>query len=60
MQNKLLNSYKEININNYDDDDLRNLRNWADMAYAEIDELQDRLDLANKRLEKINDLAMEA
>lgn len=60
MQNKLLNSYQEINLNNYDDDDLRNLRDWADMAYTEIDELQDRLDLANKRLEKINDLAMEA
>lgn len=60
MQNKLLNSYQEINLNNYDDDDLRNLRDWADMAYTEIDELQDRLDLANKRLEDIRYLAMEA
>lgn len=56
----ILNSYRELNLNNYDDDDLRNLRDWADTAYTEIDELQDRLDLANKRLEKINDLAMEA
>jgi hypothetical protein len=57
--NDLLNSCRELNPNNYDDEDLRNLVSWANDAYDEIAVLRDRLELANKRLSKINDLAEE-
>lgn len=55
----LVDSYRELNPNNYDDEDLRNLVDWANDAVDEITVLRDRLALANKRLNKINDLAEE-
>ena len=55
----LLDSYRELNPNNYDDEDLRNLVDWANDAVDEIIVLRNRLALANKRLSKINDLAEE-
>jgi hypothetical protein len=55
----LLYSYRELNPNNYDDEDLINLVSWANGAYDEISALRKDLELANKRLRKINDLAEE-
>lgn len=55
----LLDYFRELNPNNYDDEDLRNLVNWANDAVDEIAVLQDRLELANKRLSKINEFAEE-
>jgi hypothetical protein len=57
--NDLLDSYRELNPNNYDDEDLRNLVSWANDACDEIVVLRDRLELANKRLNKINEFAEE-
>jgi hypothetical protein len=55
----LLDSYRELNLNNYDDEDLRNLVCWANDACDRIYDLQVRIKLANQRLSKINDLAEE-
>jgi hypothetical protein len=55
----LLDSYRELNPNNYDDEDLRNLVGWANAAYDEIAVLRDRLELANKRLSKISEFVEE-
>jgi hypothetical protein len=55
----LLDSYRELNPNNYDDEDLRNLVDWATYAYDRIYVLQALVNLANERLSKINDLAEE-
>jgi hypothetical protein len=57
--NDLLTAYRELNLNNYDDEDLRNLVSWANGAVDEISALREDLELANKRLRKINDLAEE-
>jgi hypothetical protein len=55
----LVDSYRELNLNNYDDEDLRNLVCWANDAVDEIAVLRDKLALANKRLSKINEFAEE-
>jgi hypothetical protein len=47
----------ELNPSNYDDEDLTNLIFWASQAYDEISTLQYKVEVANKRLEKINDFA---
>jgi hypothetical protein len=57
--NDLLTTYRELNPNNYDDEDLRTLVNWANYAVYEIQALRGDLELANSRLRKINDLAEE-
>ena len=51
--------YPELNPSNYDEDDVTILIDWARDAYDELSNLQDRLHVANQRLEKINDLAEE-
>lgn len=56
---KLLNTYFELNLNNYDEDDVAALNSWAIQAYDELENLTYRLEKANKRLSKINDLAEE-
>jgi hypothetical protein len=55
----LLDSYRELNPNNYNDEDLSHLIEWASDAYNEIYVLREKLVLANKRLAKIKDLAEE-
>lgn len=55
----LLQTHKELNLNNYDHDDVQELNNWANAAWCEIDSLRGRLQFANRRLSKINDLAEE-
>lgn len=57
--NDLLQTHRELNINNYDHDDVQELNNWANDAWCEIDSLRCRLQLANKKLSNINDLAEE-
>lgn len=57
--NDIFDRYQELNPSNYDDEDVTSLVDWAHEAYDELSSLQSRLEIANQRLEKINDLAEE-
>lgn len=54
--NRLCEDYQEINLSNYDENDVRALRCWAWEAYDEIEKLHNELSEANKILVKIKEL----
>lgn len=56
---ELLNSFDGINLNNYDEDDVHKLEQWALDAYDELLNLRCRLETANELLNKINYIAEE-
>lgn len=56
---ELLDTYPSINLNNYDEDDVAVLHQWASDANDELWELNRRLENANTALSQIQNIAEE-